>query len=74
VHTTAGDFRSEDGFTPQLQMVADLTLMSETFLCRTQNEKYDGSVYEATFPINHAALGCGSLKLVNGAIVLYDEF
>jgi hypothetical protein len=60
-HTTAGDYRSEDGFTP------DLHREGGVFFCKTKNQS--ARVHYPGFPseIN----GTGSLVLKDGDLVVY---
>lgn len=60
-HTTAGDYRSEDGFTP------DLHREGGVFFCKTKNQS--ARVHYPGFPseIN----GNGSLVLKDGDLVVY---
>lgn len=64
-HRTAGDFRSEDGFTP------DIFEENNVFFCRTKTLKPD-ETYEG-FPSNHKTCGMGMLVFEKGEIRHYGS-
>lgn len=67
-HTTAGDFRSEGGFSPKLTIDE-----FNQIRCSSCHEESNESKYDLC-PINHDGR-CGMLNLVNGEFVSYfDSF
>lgn len=61
-HESAGDFRSEDGFTPQLR------LEGEDVFCETVHQKIDDCDYQ-TLPQNYDNLGRGYLFVQDGVLM-----
>jgi hypothetical protein len=64
-HRTAGDFRCEGGFTP------DLFEENNVFFCRTKTLKPDDT-YE-DFPSNHKTCGTGMLIFKEGEIKHFES-
>lgn len=62
IHETAGQFRSEDGFSPRLYFS-----LSNISYCFTINEEPLDSDY-GSFPQSIGSLGKGPLRLVDGRI------
>lgn len=55
-HCTAGDFRTEGGFKPEL------TLENEKVICYTKNQSVDSSISYETLPENHRQLEMGAVQ------------
>jgi|694.fasta_scaffold04876_22 hypothetical protein len=62
-HETAGDFRSEDGFTPELYKEG------EVFFCKTKNKPANAKYPELPFETK----GNGSLIIKNSELVIHDD-
>ena len=67
IHRTAGDFRSEDGFSPEIRFE------NYCFFCDSKNQP-SMYTYFGIVPVNHDALSSGSLRLSEGKVTgIYDE-
>lgn len=61
-HETAGQFRGEGGFTPEVELLSD-----GTFVCHTADRPADpcrAAEYGQDLPDNHRDLGCGRLTVL----------
>ena len=68
-HCSAGDFRSEGGFTPELTV-----LDRETADCQTREREIDDSVTYASFPDNYDQLGRGMLVFKKDRVSVSTQF
>lgn len=65
-HSTAGDFRTEDGFSPELFEE------NGVFYCRTKSSK-EGDCKYATLPVEYDSMDRGAVVFRNGSFVSYGE-
>lgn len=66
-HTTAGDFRSEGGFTPEIFEENNVVF------CNTKKRK-SLKLVEGVFPDNHEQLGQGMIFLKDGELQKYENY
>lgn len=66
-HETAGDFRSEDGFTPELSVV------DGQWSCKTYDREPHSGEYLENFPENTNKLPQGNLVLREGKLMRYVD-
>ena len=67
IHKTAGEFRSEDGFSPEIRLEDDI------FFCDSKDQPSRYTEY-GTVPLNHDALSSGLLRMEAGkAVPIYNE-
>lgn len=66
-HETAGDFRSEDGFTPQIEVLKDGTVT-----CETINEGKLDHIGYGNIPRNVRSLGTGAIRRISAKPIYYN--